>query len=341
MSKEIKHICSIVFADIVGSSNYKTEQQKKAFYDVLNEIHADVQSRFQILEFKTMGDGFMLIASLAKDAAEAALIARDKFINRDWRKDGFPEDIKIRCGLHIDKVVFDEKDGKLEAVSCPGLDYASRIEPVAKHNHVYCTDHFYNQLVLEDDSETIVGFPLGKKELAKGAGYAELYDLKWAGEVEQTPASEEDSHIPTLRRKVTDRDKDKYLEEAFSVVRNYFRQSSSRMEQKSQDVECVLREIDAFKFTCEVFVEGDSKQSCMIWLSPAGTMDQGIAYSSSFHSVNDTSLNERLMVEVIENEIFLKPLMGFSTGATEKDKYNQQEAAEYLWERFVQYLNNE
>lgn len=145
--------------------------------------------------------------------------------------------------------------------------------------------------------------------------------------------------IPKVKRKISRLEKDKYLKEAFTYIKEYFNRGLQELKKAYSEVDIDFTEIHNFKFVSKVYVEGDLKTQCKIWIG--GMMsDNQIAYSEGqFDLNNDNSLNDWITVADDGHEIFLQPSgMGFHYGQTPDKKLYVQEAAEYLWKRFMALL---
>jgi len=172
-------LCALVMGDVVNSSRIVADTLKTQLHSVLHGRISAIRGRSQILLDQFTGDGFFLCGSDVTEMAEAALDFRDYFQALNWRQIGFDQPVAIRIGLDVNKVSVTEKDGRIIDVAGAGIDHVARIEPIVAPNQVWCTEYFYRQLEREGGGATIVGTPLGTKDLAKGAGSEELLRLAW------------------------------------------------------------------------------------------------------------------------------------------------------------------
>lgn len=79
--------------------------------------------------------------------AEAALSVKDRFHTTNWRRSGFSDPVAIRIGVDLQKVTMVEESGEVVDVASSGIDRAARIEAVVKPNQVWCSDHYFAQLM--------------------------------------------------------------------------------------------------------------------------------------------------------------------------------------------------
>lgn len=172
-------LCALVMGDVVNSSRIHADTLKTQLHSVLHGRISAIRARCQILVDQFTGDGFFLCGNDVTEMAEAALDFRDYFQALNWRQIGFDEPLAIRIGLDVNKVSVTEKDGRIIDVAGVGIDHVARIEPIVSPNQVWCTEYFFRQLEREGGAASILGRPLGKKELAKGAGEEDLLALSW------------------------------------------------------------------------------------------------------------------------------------------------------------------
>lgn len=140
-----------------------------------------------------------------------------------------------------------------------------------------------------------------------------------------------------VKKEFTDRDKDRFLTEAFEYVANFFEGSLEELEHRNLGVETEFRRIDANHFTASSYRHGKELSRCKIWLGDRRGFVGGIAYSTDLGH-GDNSYNESLSVENDDYTLFLKP-MGMALRHQSKDSMLTFEGgAEYLWALFIERL---
>jgi len=149
--------------------------------------------------------------------------------------------------------------------------------------------------------------------------------------------------IPAIPRKISDKQKSEYLVQAFEIIKSYFQQGLGQLESSNQAIETMFREVTNLKFVCEVFVDGDSKTRCKIWLgADSFGRDMTIGYvEGRFDYNSDNSYNDMIRVEVDNSSIHLHFSLGNVMpirGYTPPSKPNPEEAAEMLWRRFTSWM---
>jgi TIR domain len=140
-----------------------------------------------------------------------------------------------------------------------------------------------------------------------------------------------------VKKDFTDRDKDRFLTDAFEYIANFFEGSLEELEERNPDIDTNFRRIDANHFTASAYRQGKELSRCKIWFGGRKSFAGGIAYSTD-DSHGDGSFNESLSVENDGYAMFLKP-MGVAFRHQAKDSQLTFEgAAEYVWEMFIEPL---
>jgi class 3 adenylate cyclase len=337
-----ERIVSMLFSDLKGYSKIKNDEIKTKLVsftrtDILNQL---LNSSNHIYH-NTWGDAFFICSDNPVVLAEIALQIRDKIKNKDWMKFGLNEVIAVRIALHAQTAqVIVEPDGTVSNVVGKGVDKAARIEPVTEPNEVFCSDVFH-QLLLNESVQNIRGIAIGRRALAKNFGEMNLFRLVWASETPQKPlavAVLKTPSIPLIKRKPTDLERNDFLYQAFSEILSYLRTALDQLSTSYPEVKGSLRVITDTKFICEIYLHGQLKNSCKIWIGRDMFPTNSINYSEGrFGLDNDNSFNESLQVEDGGSEMFLKPLMsmGYSYAS---NKMSPEQAAEYLWKRLTNTL---
>jgi hypothetical protein len=138
-----------------------------------------------------------------------------------------------------------------------------------------------------------------------------------------------------IRREFSDRDKDQFLEGAFDSIARLFKTSLAALERENLHIQTRFKRIDAEHFSAVVYVQGDVRSYCRVWLGGRTSFTGGIGYSSN-DTGDDHSFNESLSVGDDGYTLFLKPLGMASYGS--HDPMSVDEAARYLWSLFMKPL---
>lgn len=340
-------ICPIIFADIVGSSKITDDRLKTDLNRLVHRLLDEIKDRFQVLPTKHTGDGFFVCGVDGAEMAEAALSVRDHFRKTDWVRAGFSGPVAIRICIDLQKVNLIEENGRILDVSSSGIDRAARIEPVVAPNEVWCTDHFFSQLRAEN-VRNIGGTAIGVKQLAKGAGEANLFALHWSHEAIPQPVPQTTEpppvrsgiaiSIPRIKRSISDVERDQFAAEAIQEISTYFQEALGVLERDQHPhVQCRHTQVTPNKFTAEVYVDGKNVGRCKIWLSGRG---REICYSQGHFQIDqDNGYNESLHVHDDGRDIYLKA-MGMVMMGQGQEPLSVKNAAMYLWEAFTRPLSH-
>ncbi len=137
-----------------------------------------------------------------------------------------------------------------------------------------------------------------------------------------------------MKRTFSDRDRDRFLDEVFTYIANFFEGSLEELKRRNQQVDTAFKRIDANHFTAVVYRNGSMASSCKIWLGGRHSFGGGICYSTLITS-NDNSLNESLSVKDDGYILFLQPLGMLSRTYGEEQQFTPEGAAEYFWAVFI------
>lgn len=140
--------------------------------------------------------------------------------------------------------------------------------------------------------------------------------------------------MPNFKKEFTDKEKEDFLHDGFEVVKIFVKKGLASIENNNPEIETSFKEIHALKFIGKVYMNGDQKVKFMIRLDN----EQSIAYREGYTTIEDTSSNEIIYVEAGQSELMFKPMfMGFSGPNWKSDSpfLNQEEVAEFLWEKVI------
>lgn len=141
--------------------------------------------------------------------------------------------------------------------------------------------------------------------------------------------------LPRIRNQFSDRDRDLFLKKAFNEVKNYFQRALDQLNKEYAEIDTDFSEVTQSKFVSKVYLSGDTKCQCKIWMGGAFTSD-GIAYSEGRINIDqDNSYNELITVESDGYKLYLRFLMGTMYLQGTENIYDPSDAAELLWSRFV------
>lgn len=161
-----------------------------------------------------------------------------------------------------------------------------------------------------------------------------------AGKTENRPLGR--PSIPRLKGTISDLDRTRFLKQSFHIIRQYFRDGIEELG-KHPVVDAEFTDISATAFTAEVFINGKKKARCKIWLGETFSTNQICYYEGNDNYGN--AFNEALSIARDDYELCLSALMNMGFNRTEAvkkmdlNKLSSEEAAEYLWQRFISRLS--
>jgi hypothetical protein len=139
-----------------------------------------------------------------------------------------------------------------------------------------------------------------------------------------------------MRRTFTDRDRDRFLDDAFEFMARFFENSLNELEARNTGIEVTFKRIAARRFTASIYRGGANLARCQVRLGGFG--GDGIAFSYNAHP-DDNSLNESLSVQTGEQSLFPRALGMQSHRLRDGDPHLGFEgAAEYYWGLFIEPL---
>jgi hypothetical protein len=133
----------------------------------------------------------------------------------------------------------------------------------------------------------------------------------------------------SIRKDLTEADRDRFLDETFEFVARFFETSLQELKARNEDIDTNYRRVDANTFTAVIYRRGVSASKCKI--KRGGMFGSGISYSMDTtghaHSINDS-----LTIESDAHGFFVKALnMGMRGGALGEKNLTPEGAAEYYW----------
>jgi hypothetical protein len=149
-------------------------------------------------------------------------------------------------------------------------------------------------------------------------------------------------YVPSLKRPATEAGKRRFGKQTFESIRSYFQQALNELARRNAVLECDLSSTTNNDFIPEIFLSGASKCWCRVWLGSMLSTD-GISYSEARHNYGRNACNEVLSVEEHQGELHLNSLIGLGYGRSDfpfdLKRMSSEQAAEYLWRRFLSPLD--
>ena len=162
----------------------------------------------------------------------------------------------------------------------------------------------------------------------------ESHDFR-SGHVPPTGTRFGEIPIPKRQKTFTQFEKDRFARESFEFIKEYFRQGLKHLEAADSDIQTVFEELTSLHFISKIYLRGDIKTQCSIWLGD-NFGPNSICYYEGVHRLNQNSINESIAVAGQGEELLLH--IG-RFGMYQEKTATQQQAAEHLWTRFTQPLS--
>jgi len=145
-----------------------------------------------------------------------------------------------------------------------------------------------------------------------------------------------DIPLPKIKRNITQRERDLFTKSTFPEIGQYFKKALPQLEAYHEGIETDYTVIHNFKFTCKIYLDGEIKNECVIWMG--GLSPNTISYSEGRHIDinNDNSYHDWVTVEDNGTDVYFKASGTSLFDASSIDReMSAVDAAEYLWKRFV------
>lgn len=150
-----------------------------------------------------------------------------------------------------------------------------------------------------------------------------------------TLSSEPRSSNLRLRKRFTDSDLDRFLDDAFAFMARFFENSLAELTKRNSNIEGRFKQLDGTRFTAVVYESGATRAQCTVSLG--GSFGRGVNYSNGVGG-RGNSFNEMLSVKSDEQHLYLKPLGMRMTGGNQDDQLSFEGAAEYFWSMLIEPL---
>jgi 5'-methylthioadenosine/S-adenosylhomocysteine nucleosidase len=142
--------------------------------------------------------------------------------------------------------------------------------------------------------------------------------------------------LPPERQEVTQRDKDLFLTAALKDIRLYFRRALTALKRGRKDIDTELTEISPRKFTATIYVKGEVRNRCKIWLGES-FFAQGVCYidGRNISIDQDNSQSGLFSIDSTATGLFLRTSDYIVRQSGQQNGLlTAQETAGHLWQRF-------
>ena len=159
----------------------------------------------------------------------------------------------------------------------------------------------------------------------------------------EKPMQEEDAiemHVPRIRKRFTDREKNQFLKDSFEEIVDLIDHFATETQKQDPNFEHDMEKITSRSAIFTLYDSGNEITRFKIWLGGIlGADSIYFGYGSHMDMGSESSYNESLSLEEHEGELKLKPL-GMGIYKADGDKLmSPEEAASYLWEIACQHFS--
>ena len=143
MPTQTRQLAAIMFTDIVGYTALMGEDEERAFQLLKENRHVQrpIIEKHGGKWLKEMGDGILASFTTVSDAVYCAKEIQEACLNK--------EDLKLRIGIHLGEVVFEDED-----VFGDGVNIASRLESIAPIGGIYISESVHKNVLNKRGVET-------------------------------------------------------------------------------------------------------------------------------------------------------------------------------------------
>lgn len=137
-----------------------------------------------------------------------------------------------------------------------------------------------------------------------------------------------------ILKKFSDKEKDRFLREAYAYISGYFENSLKELQKRNAEIEIAFQQRNANGFEATIYIDGERKCHCGIWLSTSGFSRTEILFSGN--GITEGSYNESLSLMDDGRTQGLMPLGMMSR--LEKKMLTFEGAAEMYWSALIEPL---
>lgn len=138
-----------------------------------------------------------------------------------------------------------------------------------------------------------------------------------------------DIEIPNLKR-ITDLDKDKFLEQSYVKINNYFVEIFDKVKKANPNFHYTKEQVTEKKHVYQLYVDGEHRTGVKIWLGNSFGKGIHLVFGNRIDPFNDNQMNDIIRCEVThDNEMILKMTFNMYGGP---DSYTPEEIVRIIWE---------
>ncbi len=328
---------AVLFSDIVKSAEITEDHLVDILGSFQMERIADARHYQSHVYSKSWGDGLYVCMEDASELCDYALRLKDSHRSTNWIKLGFKRDVQVRIGLHLTRAQVVQDSSEVVDVRGSGISAAARVEPIVEPNMIYSTEQM--QSILSTDPHTKAMLKsVGVKELAKGFGKKQLFEVIWEYEANQSGSDINSQEIFSFPKVLTEKDIDDLISSAYDETLKHIRKQLEALTNSDKRITSTLKEITSESMWCKIYLDGSVKAECSIWIN-RDHMSHSIHYSNSITTTGG-SWNDSISVDLQGDQVRFKPMSLSNFGSdTEVDIRTPTDVGEYFLNRLTNQLN--
>jgi len=149
-------------------------------------------------------------------------------------------------------------------------------------------------------------------------------------------------YVPKIRGAISDLDRARFIKAAFEVIREHFDRGLQALEHEPA-VDIEFTHVSQTEFIAKVFIDGKHRNGCRIWLGGMMGGNEIGYYEGRDFQARSNAVNEVLAIAREPLQLSLSALMKMSPWGragddVDLDRMSPEQAADYLWRRFVSVL---
>jgi hypothetical protein len=145
-------------------------------------------------------------------------------------------------------------------------------------------------------------------------------------------------YIPTIKPKPSDIEKRQFIKQFFELMASRFREWLTELSERHEVIQTDFEQYSTTEFTAEIFIQGKSVCRCRLRRGGLHTQDE-ISYAEGSTSAMSNASNEIIGLAVFDGELHLTAQLAIayrqSATTINTGRMTHEEAAQYLWGRFV------
>jgi hypothetical protein len=146
--------------------------------------------------------------------------------------------------------------------------------------------------------------------------------------------------MPTVRAKVTDRDRARFIRDGLKSIHDYFQDALAQLKSSNSSIECDFEDLNAVQFACRIYVNGNQQAQCKVWHGDSMGSPAIYYATDDVLSTTGNSYNEWLSISDETDDLRLQAHMSLFGDENSVNAMLPEDAAKYLWLQLTKYLSS-